>query len=376
MTLPPYWWRSAEHLQAEYLKHGTMEAVALAHRGEISLRALLHWRGKLGLPALPKGPRPAAFTAGEQDQQLLQALKKLGDKASVEELADYIDCSPKRVRQMAEELGLKGYRLEQQEQEVVLHRAPPPSDNVHKLLFKGKTLRFGVVSDTHLGSKGERLTELHAAYKVFEDQGITDVYHPGDLVCGKGIFPGQINEVNLHTYEEQVEYAIQNYPHVKGITTHIIAGNHDLEGEFGKVGANPVVAVAHQRPDLSYGGDYRATYELPQGTRLYMLHPKGGLSYALSYKVQKIAESFEGGSKPQLVLVGHYHRRGSFEWRNIQMVLCGCFEGGSSFGARLGLGEPAVGFHTIEMTVASDGSIVTFLPRWYKFFAGRQVKAA
>jgi predicted phosphodiesterase len=370
--LSEFWWRSAPELKAEYDKHGTIEKVSQAHGGKPSIKTLYIWWAKLELPEFARGPRALSVVPDEGDDWLIEALRKRKDSASVEELADAYDIAPRRVREALERLGAKGYRVGEEEQQVVLHRAPPPSDNVHKVLFRGKTLRFGVVSDTHLGSKGERLDELHHAYKIFADEGITTVYHPGDLVCGKGIFPGQLNEVNLHTYESQVDYAIANYPHVKGITTHIIAGNHDLEGEFGKVGANPVVATCNARPDMVYGGDYRATYELPQGTRIYMLHPKGGLSYALSYKVQKIAESFEGGSKPHLCLVGHYHRRGSFEWRNIQMLLSGCFEGGGSFGARLGLGEPAVGFHTIEMTVADDGSIVKFLPRWWKFFSARK----
>lgn len=372
------WWRDADTLKAEYAKHGTLAGVSRAHNHVPSERTLIQWWAKHGLPQLPRGgPKVHSVPSLETGSQwLLDALKKLGDKASVEEIADYADVSPRRVREGAEALGLKGYRVASGEAHVELHRAPPPSDNVHKILFKGKTIRFGVVSDTHLGSKHERLEELHAAYKVFEDEGITTVYHPGDLVCGLGIFPGQLSEINYHSYEEQVNYAIENYPEAKGITTYMIAGNHDLEGQFGKIGANPVVAFTNIRKDVVYGGDYRATYELPQGTRLYMLHPKGGLSYALSYKVQKIAESFEGGSKPHLCMVGHYHRRGSFEWRNIQMLLAGCFEGGSSFGARLGMGEPAVGFHTIEMTVADDGSIVKFLPRWWKFYSGRKVKAA
>jgi hypothetical protein len=156
-------------------------------------------------------------------------------------------------------------------QRVVLKRVPPPSDNVHKALFKGEHVRFGVVSDTHIGSKHERLEELHHAYQVFKDEGITTVYHPGDLVCGYGIFPGQNNEVHQHTYEDQVNYAVANYPHVKGITTHLIGGNHDLEGAWGKAGANPCVAFCNQRDDFEYLGDYRATVELEQGTRIFLL---------------------------------------------------------------------------------------------------------
>jgi hypothetical protein len=71
------------------------------------------------------------------------------------------------------------------------------------------------------------------------------------------------------------------------------------------------------------------------------------------------------------MLVGHFHRRGQFEARGIQALLCGCFESGGSFGVRLGLSDPAVGFHIVEMTVADDGSVVRFNAEWFRFWAGR-----
>jgi predicted phosphodiesterase len=304
-------------------------------------------------------------------------LKKHKDTATVEQLADACDVSPRRVRVALERLGRDGYRVaENDEQRVVLSRVPSPSDNIHKALFAGETVRFAVVSDTHLGSKRERLDELHHAYDVLRDEGVTDVYHPGDLVCGSGIFPGQINEIHQHTYQDQVDYAVANYPKRDGITTRIIAGNHDLEGDFGKLGANPVVAFCNQRDDFEFCGDYQATFELPQGTRISVLHPKGGMGYAADYKVRKLAEGYESGTKPNVLLIGHFHRRGCFEARGIQAVLCGCFEGGGSFGARLGMSDPAVGFHIVEMRVGDDGSVVKFNAEWWRFWPGRNVQAA
>lgn len=313
-------------------------------------------------------------SATPDDAWLLAALKKRGDNAPVADLADHADVSPKRVRDALERLGRDGYRVTEEADRVVLHRVPPPSDNVHRLLFNGDRIRFGVISDTHLGSKHERLDELHYAYRVLEDEGITTVFHPGDLVCGYGIFPGQNNEVHQHTYADQVDYAAANYPVSKTITTRIIAGNHDLEGAFGKVGANPVVAFCNRRPDFEYLGDYRAAVELDQGTRIYLLHPKGGMGYAADYKIRKLAEGFESGAKPNVMLVGHFHRRGQFEARGIQALLCGCFESGGSFGARLGLSDPAVGFHIVDMTIGDDGSVVRFNAEWWRFWPGRQIE--
>jgi predicted phosphodiesterase len=308
---------------------------------------------------------------------VLAELKKRRYVATVEGLADACDVPPKRIREALERLGHDGYRVAEQEgSRVVLQRVPPPSLNVHKALFKGEDVVFGVISDTHLSSKHERLEELHMAYRVMEDEGIKTVYHPGDLVCGLGIFPGQVNEIKNFTYEDQVRYAVDNYPRSATIHTHIISGNHDIEGEFGKVGANPVAAFCNQRDDFTFAGDYDATFELEQGTRINLLHPKGGVSYAASYKLQKFAESFEIGSKPNLMLVGHYHRRLAFEARGIQMLLCGCFESGGSFGKRLGMTEPAVGFHIVRMKVADDGSIVRFNPEWLRFYPGRKLSHA
>lgn len=375
---PADWFWDPEALREEYEQHGSLAAAAHAHGVHPSTlnKKWASFARDGVLPPLRRGAKPPNPSVHDGDERLLAALKKLGDRADIEQLSDATGMLPREVRAALKALGHDGYQLEQSDDVVVLHRVPPPSDEVSQILFDGEVYRFAVVSDTHLGSKHERLEELHVAYDMIKAEGIDTVYHPGDLVCGYGVFPHQVNTVHLHTYEEQVEYAALNYPVRDGVTTEIIAGNHDLEGKFGKIGANPVAAVCNRRPDMIFRGRYRHTKELPQGTRIYMLHPQGGSGYAMSYKAQKIAEGFEGGAKPDVALIGHWHKRGDFEWRNIKMLLAGCFEGGGSFGARLGLGEPAVGFHIVEMTVADDGSVVRWKPEWFKFFPGRGIQHA
>lgn len=380
--LPRAWWRhegpcvcGGDHtiLEHEVAAHDGQWNAAHAHG--TSQATLAKWWGRHKLPPMVTGRKPLAPSqpAVPDDSWLLAHLKRTKGAATVEELADLADVSPRKVRDALDRLGHDGYRVVEEEQRVTLRKLAPPSGNVHRALFKGDDISFGVISDTHLCSKHERLEELHMAYRILEDEGITTVYHPGDLVCGSGIFPGQVNEITEHTYEDQVAYAVANYPRSTTVHTHIIAGNHDVEGDFGRIGANPVIAFCNQRDDVTYAGDYDATFELEQGTRINLLHPKGGVSYAASYKLQKFAESFEIGTKPNLMLVGHYHRRLAFEARGIQMLLAGCFESGGNFGKRLGLTEPAVGFHIVRMRVADDGSIVRFNPEWLRFYPGRGV---
>src|SRR5579872_2228836 len=152
-----------------------------------------------------------------------------------------------------------------------------------------------------------------------------------------GIFPGQAHHVTHLGFEDQRDFAAENYPKRDGITTHIIAGNHDLEGDFGKIGADPVRGVANVRPDFNYLGPYSAWVELANGAYLHLLHGKGGMSYAYSYKAQKIVEGYGQGRKPGALLLGHYHVQANFSPRSVHTMFPACYEWQSAqFGARLG----------------------------------------
>lgn len=293
----------------------------------------------------------------------------------IDTLADTLDVSPKRVRAGIEALREHGYRVpEIAEGRVELNKVPPTSDEPHTLplaLLDGEWVRFGVVSDTHLCSKECALDELHLAYDHFADEGIVDVFHPGDLVAGMGVFPGQSNYITHHSFEDQRDFAIASYPKREGVTTHIIGGNHDLEGAFGRIGADPVRGVALQRPDMNYLGPYSAWVELPNGAFMHVLHGKGGMSYAYSYRAQKIVEGYGQGRKPGALLLGHYHVQGNFSPRSVHTMFPACFEWQSvQFGARLGL-RPTVGFHVVEARLGDDGTIVRWRPEFFQFVEGR-----
>jgi hypothetical protein len=54
-----------------------------------------------------------------------------------------------------------------------------------------------------------------------------------------------------------------------------------------------------------------------------VVHPGGGSSYATSYAIQRIIESYEGGEKPAVALYGHYHKLWSGLIRNVWTVQTG-----------------------------------------------------
>ena len=310
---------------------------------------------------------------------VLEAIDALGDGATVEGIADRADVSPWRVREAINAARDAGYRIpEPTDGRVVLEKvAPAPSDFLHEAplqLFAGDRIKFGVASDTHLSSRECHIADLHAAYDLFAEEGITDVFHPGDITAGIGVYRHQHRDLAPwgHTFDEQIAYAVEHYPKRDGITTRIISGNHDVEGNAGLNGIDLCLAIANQRDDLVHGGVYSAWYELANGAKLHMLHPGGGASYADSYRPQKHAESYETGRKPNIVLFGHWHRTGFFYKRGIALLLAGAFEGTTDLATRKALGEANVGCWIVEATLADDGTLTRIKPEWVPFYNGRR----
>ena len=375
------WWRDEKQLRRAIGVYGDNNA-ALAGAGGCSENVIRKWRKRHGVaPSAARGSAERRiFTAAPEadDAWLLTLLKKHGDDAPVDVLADAADVAPHIVREALDRLGRDGYRVAEESGRVVLTRIVPENTLITPALFDGKDLKVGVVSDTHLGSNEEALEELHAAYDVFVQEGITEVWHPGDIQCGVEIFgKKQHTEAKVHTLDDARDYTIANYPERPGITTRLIGGNHDLEGAAGKAGFDIARAVAAQRPDIEYLGPFSAYIRVggENGALVHLLHGKGGMSYAYSYKAQKIVEGYTGGRKPQALVVGHWHVQGSFCPRSVHVLFPGCFEWQSQFMSRLGL-SPWVGFHILEIRVADDGSIVEWTPRAKPFYAGRVKVAA
>lgn len=349
-----------------------------ARRAGINEQTIRKWRKRHDFP--PSVRRGAAEPQGlngnpeSNDEWLLAAVRKLGHGATVEQLADKADVAPRKVREAIARLRKAGYRIADEGEKVTLTKVVPQADRsftASPALFDGDLLRVGIVSDTHLGANEEALDELHTAYDVFQKEGITEVWHAGDWATGVGVFRNHHSEAHVHTAQQTVDYLIANYPKREGITTRGIAGNHDLEGDFGRVGFDPIVPFAEARDDIDYLGEFGAWIEIKPGCWLHLLHGSGGMSYAFSYKAQKLVDGYPGGRKPNILIPGHWHVRGDIEARSVKVLFPGCFEWQSPFMQRKGL-QPAVGFHILEATIGDDGSVVRWKPEWFPFYAGRK----
>lgn len=254
------------------------------------------------------------------------------------------------------------YEMEQQKKrnEVLEAQVSELSDEqkINKNRFVGERIRFGVVSDTHLGSLYENLVGLETAYKIFKDEGIKDVYHCGDLIDGEKMYKGQEYEVRVHGKDAQARYLVDNYPYQRGVTTHFILGNHDL-CYWKEVGADVGKNIEEARKDLKYLGREEADVDLSNKkgkVRVRLVHPGGGTAYAISYAPQKYISSLTGGEKPNVILMGHYHKSEYLFYRNVHLFQAGCIQKQTPFMRRKR--TPAMtGFWIIDILPDKSGVV-------------------
>lgn len=198
----------------------------------------------------------------------------------------------------------------------------PKKINANKVGFESDKLihtELCVVSDTHFGNIHQQLHLLNKIYEEAYNRGITTVLHCGDMVDGNyPNRPEQPRQQFLHGFDEQAGYVVDMYPKVEGITTKYILGSHD-ESHYKNGQATVSKWISSCRDDMVYLGQDTAEIKI-NGVKIVLDHPGGGSANALSYKPQKRIEILESGSKPKILLIGHYHKSYSFVYRNVRGI--------------------------------------------------------
>lgn len=250
---------------------------------------------------------------------ILKAIKSK-KKTEFSDICNLVDKGPETVQAAIDKLRSDGYEITVSHDRIELSTPEPRSGEllIHPTPKAGEEIIFGALGDTHLGSKHERLDVLDTLYKDYQENGIKDVYHTGNMVEGDARF--NKFDVKVYGLEGQTDYFLEHYPRVEGVTTYYITGD-DHEGwwmqregiNYGKYLQNKAIECG--RDDLVFIGHVEAdvVFESPDGNpdnhrHMRVMHPGGGSSYAYSYKPQKIVEAAQGGEKPHICLIGHYHK--------------------------------------------------------------------
>jgi len=308
--------------------------------------------------------------AEHEHPDLAKVEKLLAKKQSLsrDEVAEALDVGLGDAESILRDMSARGYNVEDG---VLSKQAPGKRPTVEH--FYGDVVRFGIVSDTHLGNHHALEDELQEAYAVFRREGVTSVYCPGNLLDGEKTYRGQEYEISVMGVDNVVANLARVWPKVPGITTYHVASSTCHEGYYLKsAGVLIGKLIEAERPDMKYLGLDEADVVLHEGERrptLRIVHPGGGSSYADSYRPQKIVESYSGGEKPTILAIGHYHKSGFYDIRDVAVLQAGCLERQTPFMRKRSL-RACLGFWVVEAQFSESGSLIRFKPEWFKYYIG------
>ena len=223
---------------------------------------------------------------------------------------------------------------------------------------KERTVRFGLIGDLHIGSLHANEGALQGFFDYMHSQKVTQCFATGDIIEGVRVYKGQEFEVS----EVGLEGQIGRLSRLKlaPVPVSFITGNHDASFK-NLVGVHVGKAIEQSRKGWTFLGEDQARIQFKSPGRKYqlmLLHPGGGSAYSLSYKTQKIVESLEGGNKPNMLAVGHYHKAEFMpSYRNVSVVQTGTFCRQTPFMARQGLAAHMGGW-IMEVTIGATHNIV------------------
>jgi DNA-binding transcriptional regulator YhcF (GntR family) len=317
------------------------------------------------------------------EKQLIGALKS--GSMTVRDIAESFQVPIQTVTDTIQRLTDQKVMFQFEGDEVYVQESPSIGGRkmLNPEMWEGDIIRFGFCSDAHLGSHFERLDVLNLLYDLYEREGIKIVLNGGNWIEGEARF--NKNEIHKHGFGRQIAYAVQEYPYREGIETWFVSGD-DHEGWYNQregINSGEYFQMERERAgkfDLKHLGYVEADIDLNHGEFEHslwarLMHPGGGSAYALSYAPQKIIESLQGGEKPNVLFLGHYHKLSYDIIRNVHVVQMGTTCDQSIFMRKKKI-EAHVGGGIAEFRRSPDGTLnrakVEFITAYdKKFYTGK-----
>lgn len=217
---------------------------------------------------------------------------------------------------------------------------------------QSSSFKIGIISDTHYGSLYHDASSLRAFLEYAKGEEVVEILHAGDVLEGEHMHFGQERELSHAGFTKQIRALVESYPSDIGIPVKFITGNHDLSYRKA-AGIEVGDAIAYEMGWENLGDAFgEIKYETENGDyRIVLVHPGGGSAYALSYRLQKQIEQWEGGKKPNMLIAGHFHKAIWLpQYRNISALHPGCFQRQTPFMASKSLAAHVAGV-ILDITV-------------------------
>jgi hypothetical protein len=235
------------------------------------------------------------------------------------------------------------------------------------------TFLFGAAGDLHAGSKYTRWDAREDLYRQFIDAGAQCNFDTGNWIDGEARF--NTYDLEVHGLHAQCKHLAREHP--RGLPTYAVWGD-DHEGwyvqregiDVGRYNESIMREAGHDWTDLGFMEAHVVLRNANSGesSTMAVAHPGGGSAYALSYAIQKIIESLEGGEKPAVGLYGHYHKLWAGNIRNVWCVQTGCQLDQTPFMRKKRL-EAHVGGSLVKLRQdPRTGAITSMTPELIRYF--------
>lgn len=311
------------------------------------------------------------FVAGRMslEDKVLAQIKR---KRPVEYLCELFKIDKPTLFATLTELQLKGYRgvmIWDEDGQIFVqnkvNRFSSAGDLDLSDMFGGETVRFAVVSDTHIGNKCFAKKALNKFYDYVAEEGINVVLHAGDLVDGYYTNrPTSILEQDAIGFQEQLRMFVKTYPQRDGVTTYCITGNHDYTHMRNGM-ANIGEVIASMRDDIVYMGHNFASIPMAPHFEVALVHPTDGVTPNYLDKLKQIIERNPERRRP-LMFIGHYHKYANMKHLGVFGYLVPAFEKKTQFMDDNNLTSEVAGL-IVEVKLDKKGKVLSVQTEtvWY-----------
>lgn len=329
--------------------------------------------------ASPSAPSPPPRVETPERPPLADAIKALlNSPRTIGYLADATKATLGDVLTALDELSARGVNVHRVGDIVEIPRTTRQSWTKGAALElvsrPDNTFCFGAFGDLHAASKYTRWDVREDLVRRSEDAGAQAIFDTGNWIDGEAKF--NLYDIVAHGLEAQCRLLAEKHPKT-ALPIYAVTGD-DHEGwysqregiDVGSYCAGIMQASGHDWHDLGFMEAHVTLRNANSGAAVQMavVHPGGGSAYALSYSIQKIVESYEGGEKPAVGLYGHYHKLWAGIIRNVWCVQTGCQQDQTPFMRKKRL-EAHVGGTIIELEQEPEsGAIIAMTPKILRYF--------
>ncbi len=292
-----------------------------------------------------------------------------------------------RVSEKTSEEELKkvigSYNLNSKNLQTLIHRLEQAEGGKNRAVstysLPQRSVTFLIVGDLHMNSRDMHqkpecdLKRFNKVLDLGKEMGAEYIIQTGDVTDGENMRGFQKYGLIVQGFENVLEYCVNEWPNC-GLPTFFIGGNHD-ESYLKTVQADICKHIAKERSDLHYLGmnegeiplqpEYQKLIlegkKLPEDARptiIRVRHPGGGSAKGKSYKQQQHIAALldEKRRKPNILIVGHYHKMDYLFEKNVHVYQAGTMQRQSDWMRTLDL-QAYLGGVLVTVHYHKDGTI-------------------